>query len=97
MAEVYHDGDKQSWVDDSRNCPRWEEFHNLKSIVEIIRQAFDKLMARTNMTLLKSPSPEIRCGYRRLSVRTSLMQVLGLLRRKSDSGQQESDWFAVSV
>lgn len=42
IAEVYYDGDAMSWVDDSRDCLRWSDYDDLKSTVELIRQAFDK-------------------------------------------------------
>ncbi|MFW0153632.1 hypothetical protein ACNUDN_28065 [Mycobacterium sp. smrl_JER01] len=46
IAEVYHDGDRLSWVDDSRDCLRWADYERLKSTVELIRQAFDKPVLR---------------------------------------------------
>jgi hypothetical protein len=46
IAEVYYDGDKLSWVDDSRDCLRWDNFDDLKSTVELIRRAFDKPLLR---------------------------------------------------
>ncbi|MCK0175902.1 hypothetical protein [Mycolicibacterium sp. F2034L] len=46
IAEVYYDGDRLSWVDDSRNCLRWAKYEHLKSTVDLIRQAFDKPLLR---------------------------------------------------
>lgn len=46
IAEVYYDGDRLSWVDDSRDCLRWAEYEHLKSTVDLIRQAFDKPLLR---------------------------------------------------
>lgn len=42
IAEVYYDGDRVSWVDDSRNALRWDRYDDLKRTVELIQQAFDK-------------------------------------------------------
>lgn len=42
IAEVYYDGDKVSWVDDSRNALRWDRYDDLKGTVELLQQAFDK-------------------------------------------------------
>ncbi|WP_185975896.1 hypothetical protein [Mycolicibacterium sp. 018/SC-01/001] len=42
IAEVYYDGDKVSWVDDSRNALRWDRYDDLKGTVDLIQQAFDK-------------------------------------------------------
>lgn len=42
IAEVYYDGDKVSWIDDSRNALRWDRYDDLKGTVDLIRQAFDK-------------------------------------------------------
>lgn len=46
IAEVYYDGDALSWGDDSRDCLRWDNYEDLKSTVELIRQAFDKPLLR---------------------------------------------------
>ncbi|OBB58514.1 hypothetical protein A5757_16125 [Mycobacterium sp. 852013-51886_SCH5428379] len=46
IAEVYYDGDRLSWVDDSRDCLRWDKYDDLKSTVDLIRQAFDKPVLR---------------------------------------------------
>jgi len=42
IAEVYYDGDRLSWVDDSRNALRWDRYDDLKGTVDLIRRAFDK-------------------------------------------------------
>lgn len=42
IAEVYYDGDKVSWVEDSRNALRWDRYDDLKGTVDLIQQAFDK-------------------------------------------------------
>lgn len=42
IAEVYYDGDKVSWVDDSRNALRWDRYDDLKRTVDLIQQAFGK-------------------------------------------------------
>lgn len=46
IAEVYYDGPKLSWVDDSRGTLRWERYDDLRATVELIRQAFDKPLLR---------------------------------------------------
>lgn len=46
IAEVYYDGDRLSWVDDSRDCLRWSEYDELKNTVELLRKAFDKPVLR---------------------------------------------------
>ena len=46
IAEVYYDGDAMSWVDGSRGLLRWADYDDLKSTVELIRQAFDKPLLR---------------------------------------------------
>lgn len=46
IAEVYYDGDRLSWINDSRDFLRWGEYEHLKSTVELIRQAFDKPVLR---------------------------------------------------
>lgn len=46
IAEVHYDGDRLSWVDDSRDILRWAEYQHLKSTVEHIRQAFDQPLLR---------------------------------------------------
>ncbi|MCZ0729629.1 hypothetical protein [Mycolicibacterium iranicum] len=42
IAEVYYDGDRLSWVDDSRNALRWDRYDDLKGTVDLIQRAFDK-------------------------------------------------------
>lgn len=46
IAEVYYDGDRLSWVDDSPDCLRWSRFDDLRDTVELIRQAFDRPVLR---------------------------------------------------
>lgn len=47
IAEVYYgEGGKLGWVDDSRDCLRWDSYDHLKSTVEMIRRAFDKPLLR---------------------------------------------------
>lgn len=46
IAEVYYDGSAMSWVENSRDCLRWTDYADLKSTVELIRQAFDKPLLR---------------------------------------------------
>ena len=46
IAEVYYDADSMSWADNSRHCLRWADYDDLKSTVELIRQAFDKPVLR---------------------------------------------------
>lgn len=31
IAEVYYDGDRLSWADDSSDCRRWDNFDDLNS------------------------------------------------------------------
>jgi hypothetical protein len=42
IAEVYYDGDKVSWVNDSRNALRWDRYEDLRGTVDLIRRAFDR-------------------------------------------------------
>ena len=42
IAEVYYDEGKLSWVDDSRDCLRWDRYDDLKRTVDLIQHAFDK-------------------------------------------------------
>lgn len=42
IAEVYCDGGRVGWVEDSRNLLRWDRYDDLKGTVNLIRRAFDK-------------------------------------------------------
>ncbi|MFL0295274.1 hypothetical protein ACJH6J_30305 [Mycobacterium sp. SMC-18] len=42
VAEVYYDGDALSWVDNSRDCLRWDNYDDLKAAVKLMQKAFDK-------------------------------------------------------
>lgn len=46
IAEVYYDDGKLSWVDDSRDCLRWDRYEDLKRTVDLIQQAFDQPLLR---------------------------------------------------
>jgi hypothetical protein len=46
IAEVYYGRTGLRWVNDSRQCLRWNTYEDLKARVDMIRQALDKPLLR---------------------------------------------------